>query len=200
MPLPPLHETSLLKVWGSPGHGRPSVCVISAHGEATGTNFEIPRGVVLHYYSDPGQPANLATQNADILKIASGQFQRTNGFPKSEEGSDKPNYVLSKFEEYHEGYGGVLGSLYETAVLKPLSVVKKDPERGTYDQIRGAVRSGVAAAGVSLVNQIPPPVRLTMDIVTIRFRPGHPDSSLDAVVRELVALGYKNIHCPFCRG
>ncbi|MBV9157845.1 MAG: hypothetical protein JO097_16390 [Acidobacteriaceae bacterium] len=197
MPLPPLHQTSLIKVWGSPGHGRPDTCVISAHGSATGTSFNLPHGVTLQYYSAHGQPALLGPQNADLLRIASGQYQPANPLPAPETGNNRDNYALSKFEDYHEGYGGTAGKMFEAVVLKPLSAVQANPDRGTYDQIKGAVRTGVLPE-IALLNT--PRSELTMNVVTIRFRVHQSDPNLDAVVLQLVGLGYKNIHCPFCRG
>lgn len=188
MPLPPLHKTDNVKIWGSPGVGQ-NKCVISAHGEAiVGATVALRPGVSVQFYVPAGQSIDLGGRNAGLLQIAAGQYQP----PIPADVGSCPDYSLSKFEEYHEGYSGVPGHAYEVTVSRAKAFVKPNAERGTYGQVQSAVDAGVPMVAGGMA-------RLVMDIVTIRFRPHRSDPTLGVVIRELVALGYKEIHCPFCR-
>jgi hypothetical protein len=187
MALPPLHKTDHIKVWGSPGASR-SKCVISAHGEAVPRVFALRLSEMVQFYVPPGQSIDLGARNAGLFQIAAGKVAP----PIPATRNNSPNYSLSKFEGYHKGYSGTLGSAYEATFLKLFS--SESADWGTYEGIKDVIRHGGVADPNAVMSL------LVMDIVTIRFRPHKTDPTLDLVIQELRSLGYKEFHCPFCRG
>lgn len=184
--LEPLYRTEHVKIWGSPGASR-SKCVISAHGETINSQFGLRNGETIQFYVQPGQSIDLGARNAGVFQIAAGKLTP----PIAATTHNSPDYALSKFEGYHKGYSGAAGTAYEAVFLKLFS--QDSEEWGTYDGIKHAVLHGVPDPNAILS-------QLKMDIVTIRFRPRKSDPTLSIVISELRRVGYKEFHCPFCRG